>query len=231
MSGVTGRLDATIVAVGLSVLAWAFLISPASGTFGVTTLQRFATAAYPIADVLSVAVLAGGGGDRLPLTVCLIDRDNVKAFNDSRGHQAGDRLLADASAAWQTCLPPDALVARYGGEEFGVLLPGLNVEAATDVMDRFPFAGARPADALRRTGSLGRQGGTGCAGPGGRRQVSTAAAAPETGAGGRAGHEVTAQRSDLDRYARCCGRWRGGLCRGHPRDTPATVRAPAGHHL
>jgi diguanylate cyclase (GGDEF)-like protein len=59
-----------------------------------------------------------------PLAVALVDLDRFKAYNDTHGHQAGDRLLREAVAAWSDALPDNALLARYGGEEFAVLFPG-----------------------------------------------------------------------------------------------------------
>ena len=64
------------------------------------------------------------------LCVALIDLDHFKVFNDQFGHQAGDRLLREAVAAWGEALQPGELLARYGGEEFGLLLPGLDAEQA-----------------------------------------------------------------------------------------------------
>lgn len=62
--------------------------------------------------------------DGSPMSVGLIDLDHFKRYNDTRGHQAGDRLLRDAVTAWSAALPAHAMLARYGGEEFAALFPG-----------------------------------------------------------------------------------------------------------
>jgi diguanylate cyclase (GGDEF)-like protein len=59
-------------------------------------------------------------GDRLH--VALLDLDHFKRYNDHHGHQGGDRLLKEATAAWRTRMRRTDLLARYGGEEFAVLL-------------------------------------------------------------------------------------------------------------
>jgi diguanylate cyclase (GGDEF)-like protein/PAS domain S-box-containing protein len=71
-------------------------------------------------------------------TLCLamIDLDRFKAFNDHHGHQAGDRLLAAAAAAWRPMLRATDTLARYGGEEFAVLLPHSDHDAARTVVER-----------------------------------------------------------------------------------------------
>jgi diguanylate cyclase (GGDEF)-like protein len=71
-----------------------------------------------------------------PLTLALLDLDHFKRFNDEYGHQAGDRLLKRATAAWQTLLRTTDLLARYGGEEFAVLLPGVPLASGVEVVDR-----------------------------------------------------------------------------------------------
>lgn len=71
-----------------------------------------------------------------PVAVLMIDLDHFKAFNDSRGHLAGDRLLQDAVRAWQAALRPGDLLARWGGEEFAACLPGCTGEEASAVAAR-----------------------------------------------------------------------------------------------
>jgi diguanylate cyclase (GGDEF)-like protein len=74
--------------------------------------------------------------DGVPLSVAILDLDRFKRFNDQYGHQAGDRLLKDATTAWSTSLRTTDLLCRYGGEEFGVLLPGTTTEQAAEVLER-----------------------------------------------------------------------------------------------
>jgi diguanylate cyclase (GGDEF)-like protein len=71
-----------------------------------------------------------------PVAVLMIDLDHFKAFNDSRGHLAGDRLLQDAVRAWQAALRPGDLLARWGGEEFAACLPGCSADEALAVSAR-----------------------------------------------------------------------------------------------
>jgi diguanylate cyclase (GGDEF)-like protein len=68
--------------------------------------------------------------------VAILDLDYFKAYNDRHGHQAGDRLLKEAAAAWQHQLADGDLLARYGGEEFGVIVTGRTDEEAAAVLQR-----------------------------------------------------------------------------------------------
>ena len=53
-----GLVDATIVATGFGLLAWAFLMAPAAGDSSLSILGRVIALAYPAADVLLLALLA-----------------------------------------------------------------------------------------------------------------------------------------------------------------------------
>jgi diguanylate cyclase (GGDEF)-like protein len=75
-----------------------------------------------------------------PLCVALIDMDRFKAFNDRHGHQAGDRLLKAAGAAWWANLRKTDLLVRYGGEEFAVLLPECTLADAMVIAERLRTA-------------------------------------------------------------------------------------------
>jgi diguanylate cyclase len=81
--------------------------------------------------------------DRVALSVAMLDLDHFKRFNDEYGHQAGDRLLKTATAAWSGKLRAVDQLARYGGEEFIVLLPGATLELAASVLER--LRGVTPA--------------------------------------------------------------------------------------
>ncbi|OJZ63033.1 GGDEF domain-containing protein [Mycolicibacterium diernhoferi] len=56
----------------------------------------------------------------VPVTVIALDIDGLKNLNDTYGHQAGDRRIAEYARAWARATPRDAVVARLGGDEFGI---------------------------------------------------------------------------------------------------------------
>lgn len=75
--------------------------------------------------------------EQTPLSLILCDIDFFKGFNDTYGHQAGDRCLRQVAQAMQSvAMRPSDLVARYGGEEFAIVLPNTTIAGAEKVAAR-----------------------------------------------------------------------------------------------
>jgi len=62
------------------------------------------------------------GRSGLELGVLFIDIDSFKQINDSVGHEAGDRLLAEAAARLREAVRVGDVVGRIGGDEFAAML-------------------------------------------------------------------------------------------------------------
>jgi diguanylate cyclase (GGDEF)-like protein len=73
---------------------------------------------------------------REPFVLAMLDFDHFKAFNDSKGHPAGDRLLRETAAAWREELRAGDFLARIGGEEFALLLTKCAAADALIVVER-----------------------------------------------------------------------------------------------
>ncbi|QYY42303.1 diguanylate cyclase domain-containing protein [Aneurinibacillus thermoaerophilus] len=65
-----------------------------------------------------------------PLSLLMIDSDNLKEINDTYGHHAGDLLLHRVAESINYCLGPREEAYRYAGDEFIVLALGADGETA-----------------------------------------------------------------------------------------------------
>lgn len=75
-----------------------------------------------------------------PLTVMMVDADNLKEVNDRHGHHAGDRLITTIAMTLQDSLRASDIICRFGGDEFVALLPNQGSERAMEVAERLRLA-------------------------------------------------------------------------------------------
>ncbi len=79
--------------------------------------------------------------DSVAFAILMIDLDDFKAFNDTRGHPAGDRALRKVSdVVAHVAQRPLDLAARYGGEELAVILYDLLEGDALSIGERIRVA-------------------------------------------------------------------------------------------
>jgi diguanylate cyclase (GGDEF)-like protein len=71
-----------------------------------------------------------------PLTLVLLDLDNFKNLNDSRGHSVGDQVLRETVRAFKDATRSSDTVARLGGDEFVLVLPDTHRAAAEEVLKK-----------------------------------------------------------------------------------------------
>jgi diguanylate cyclase (GGDEF)-like protein len=72
----------------------------------------------------------------VPLSMIMIDVDNLKQVNDTLGHAGGDILLKTVAHRISEEIRQIDHAARLGGDEFAVILPSTDLAAAKAVADR-----------------------------------------------------------------------------------------------
>jgi diguanylate cyclase (GGDEF)-like protein/MYXO-CTERM domain-containing protein len=72
----------------------------------------------------------------VPLSVGLVDVDNLRRINDGYGHLEGDSSLRDVARAMERSVRAGDRCFRWGGDEFVVVMPGTELDTARQVLTR-----------------------------------------------------------------------------------------------
>jgi len=75
-----------------------------------------------------------------PMAIVMIDLDQFKRVNDTRGHLEGDRVLQSVADALRRSTREVDIAGRYGGDEFVIVLPDTNQEEGRVAGNRFVTA-------------------------------------------------------------------------------------------
>lgn len=81
-------------------------------------------------------LVARSGEQKKQFALLMLDIDHFKRINDTYGHAAGDLVLKEFAQRITRHLRSFDLAARIGGEEFVVVLPDVDLAAATAVASR-----------------------------------------------------------------------------------------------
>jgi diguanylate cyclase (GGDEF)-like protein len=74
------------------------------------------------------------------ISLLMFDIDHFKRLNDTHGHQAGDRVLAEVALIIGDHLRRGHILARYGGEEFALIMKGVRRKRAAALADEIRSA-------------------------------------------------------------------------------------------
>ncbi len=81
-----------------------------------------------------------------PFSIAIIDLDNFKQINDSKGHSAGDKMLQKLADVIRQGIRTTDMAARYGGDEFVLLMPETKLNEATVLLERLRYQVENMAD-------------------------------------------------------------------------------------
>lgn len=70
-----------------------------------------------------------------PLSIFILDLDELKLINDNYGHEKGDELIQATAQSLQACIRDSDIVARIGGDEFAVMTIECAPEASHNIYD------------------------------------------------------------------------------------------------
>jgi diguanylate cyclase (GGDEF)-like protein len=78
-----------------------------------------------------------------PLSLLMIDIDNLRSINNRYGHLAGDAVLVAVADSFNASMRDYDLCARFGGDEFVIVLPETPADQAVEIAERVKAAVGR----------------------------------------------------------------------------------------
>jgi diguanylate cyclase (GGDEF)-like protein/PAS domain S-box-containing protein len=69
---------------------------------------------------------------QLSLGIIMLDVDNLKQFNDTWGHAAGDEILCELGSLLLRQVRGEDIACRYGGDEFVLIMPDASQEVTRE---------------------------------------------------------------------------------------------------
>jgi diguanylate cyclase (GGDEF)-like protein len=103
-----------------------------------------------LASALRATSRSGGS-----VAVLFIDLHRFKDVNDSVGHEAGDRVLAELATRFTASVRPGDTVGRLAGDEFVIVLPQATPDEAAAAADRICNVTLEPLTVVGRTVVVG----------------------------------------------------------------------------
>ena len=127
---------AMVVAAGFSLYAVGRL-KKSSDSFREQAIRDPLTGIYNRAGLLNIAqTLYANPAIQCGVGVLIIDIDHFKRINDTRGHDAGDRIISGVVDVLRQGVRMSDHVGRWGGEEFVILCPGTTREGAATLAEK-----------------------------------------------------------------------------------------------
>jgi len=73
---------------------------------------------------------------QFPISIIMMDVDNLKKVNDSFGHNTGDQILIAVANLLTSVFRQEDIISRIGGDEFVVLLPNTSMAVVKLIIER-----------------------------------------------------------------------------------------------
>jgi diguanylate cyclase (GGDEF)-like protein len=76
------------------------------------------------------------GNRRDPISVIIVDLNDLKVTNDHFGHHVGDKLIRRVAEVLKASVNDGYIIARIGGDEFILIMPDADMDEAKEMMAR-----------------------------------------------------------------------------------------------